>query len=61
MASIRVSSFEKRLLANGFKMLHVSNTREQFVENAVSCNISFQRKCKYKTKLISVQWSFVSF
>ena len=50
MASIRVSPFVERLIADALKKLPVSQTREQFIEDAVSRYIDDLKRRQYLIK-----------
>ena len=50
MASIRVSPSVERLIADVLKKLPVSQTREQFIEDAVSRYVGDLRRRSYKPK-----------
>ena len=48
MASIRVSPSVERLIADALKKLPVSQTREQFVEDAVSRYVDDLKRVRYR-------------
>ena len=48
MASIRVSSSMERLINDSLKRLPVSQTREQFVEDAVSRYVDNLKRKRYQ-------------
>ena len=50
MASIRVSPSVERLIADALKKLPVSQTREQFIEDAVSRYIDDLKRRQYLIK-----------
>lgn len=50
MASIRVSPSAERLIADALKKLPVSQTREQFIEDAVSRYIADLRSRRFCAK-----------
>ena len=50
MASIRVSPSVERLIADALKKLPVSQTREQFIEDAVSRYIDDLKRRQYPIK-----------
>ena len=50
MASIRVSSSVERLINDALKRLPVSQTREQFIEDAVSRYIDDLKRRQYGIK-----------
>ena len=50
MASIRVSPSVERLIAEALKKLPVSQTREQFIEDAVSRYIDDLKRRQYLIK-----------
>ena len=50
MASIRVSPSVERLIADALKKLPVSQTREQFIEDAVSRYIDDLKRRQYVIK-----------
>ena len=50
MASIRVSPSVERLIADALKKLPVSQTRDQFVEDAVSRYIEDLKRKRYQLK-----------
>ena len=50
MASIRVSPSVERLITDALKRLPVSQTRDQFVEDAVSYYIDDLKRKRYQIK-----------
>ena len=50
MASIRVSPSVERLITDALKKLPVSQTREQFIEDAVARYVDDLRRMKYQIK-----------
>ena len=50
MASIRVSPSVERLIADALKKLPVSQTREQFIEDAVSRYIDDLKRRQYRVE-----------
>lgn len=48
MASITVSSSVERLIADALKKLPVSQTREQFIEDAVSRYVDDLKRKRYR-------------
>ena len=50
MASVRVSPSVERLIADALKKLPVSQTREQFIEDAVSRYVDDLRRRSYRLK-----------
>lgn len=50
MASIRVSPSVERLINDALRKLPVSQTREQFIEDAVSRYVDDLRRMKYRIK-----------
>ena len=50
MASIRVSPAVERLISDALKKLPVSQTKEQFIEDAVSRYVDELRRMKYRIK-----------
>ena len=48
MASVRVSPSVERLIADALKKLPVSQTREQFIEDAVSRYIEDLERVRYR-------------
>ena len=50
MASIRVSPSVERLIADALKKLPVSQTREQFIEDAVCRYIDDLKRRQYRIK-----------
>ncbi len=50
MASIRVSPSVERLIADSLKKLPVSQTREQFIEDAVSRYVDDLKRSRYQVR-----------
>ena len=50
MASVRVSPSMERLIADALKNLPISQTREQFMEDALSRYVDELRRLKYRIK-----------